>query len=526
MNAASRWLVLVLLFGWTIAAQAQFSFGQSSQDSKSPEVQVDSEPVLKRATHSFDLAIRREIEEAIGKSDRPEAEATDRFVKLARQASDRFEQRVEEKVSELRGDGALTLAEVTKELQMLRDEQLRLVKQEIQAELDHAPPPPVPGDYDQQYRYVLALIEYTILERTRPQQWLILVAAVVLGLMVAMLISSGLRRSGDWLKRHHHAYLGGVVRSFSGPLYLFAALAGIAFGLNRIWMPKIIGDVVWHGLWLLAVLAGFWLLWNIFEDLAIAFRQRSGRHHGIQLDDRMLNMIQKLFKLAVLALMAMVVFQLVFGLSLTGTLAGLGLAGLALTLAAQGTLKNFFATFTIYGDRMYQKGDLIKYQDYFGTIEDIGFRSTKLRLWSGHLVNIPNTRIVDEVVENVSARPYIWRRFRIAITYDTPADKVQQAIDIVNEILENHRGQPSDEQPHVYFERFEDYSLSILVQYYYTPADYWQAVAFDSEVNLQILKRFNEAGIDFAFPTQTLYMERAQNDDPVLHLQRSKTGSD
>ncbi len=102
--------------------------------------------------------------------------------------------------------------------------------------------------------------------------------------------------------------------------------------------------------------------------------------------------------------------------------------------------------------------------------------ATKLRSFDGHLLTVRNARLLNEVLHNAGARPSIRSRFRLSLTYDTPPDKVHRAIDIVREILANHRGQPADAPPHVVFESYGAYDPGLLVQYFFESRDYWQAL--------------------------------------------------
>ena len=166
-------------------------------------------------------------------------------------------------------------------------------------------------------------------------------------------------------------------------------------------------------------------------------------------------------------------------------------------------MENIAASFTIFADQPFRIDDLVIHGDEWGQVERIGFRSTRIRTLDGHVLTIPNKELVAQTIHNVGQRPSIRRRFRLGLTYETPPDKIREAIDIVSEILKNHEGMPSDSPPKVEFESFGDYDLRLLIQYYYEPPDFWQAMGFHSKVNLSILERFTQAEINIAYPTQT-----------------------
>ena len=124
------------------------------------------------------------------------------------------------------------------------------------------------------------------------------------------------------------------------------------------------------------------------------------------------------------------------GFSLATLLAGAGVGGLAIALAAQDTLRNIFGGIELSLDKPFSVGHLVRLKTYFGEIEQIGLRSTKIRTLTGHHITIPNEEVARLDIENVDRRPYIRRRFSITITYDTPVMKIQEAIDILVSLKE------------------------------------------------------------------------------------------
>lgn len=191
---------------------------------------------------------------------------------------------------------------------------------------------------------------------------------------------------------------------------------------------------------------------------------------------------------------------------ITSIIAGLGIGGLALALAAQDSLKNFFGSVVILLDKPFRIGDRVVVDGQDGPIEEVGWRSTRLRTLEGHLVTIPNGELANKSIRNIGERPHIRRLANITITYDTPLEKIEKAVDIIKDILKNHEGMDPDFPPRVYFSDFNDASLNIMMLYWYHPPDYWAYMDFSERVNLEIFRRFEKEGIEFAFPTQTLYV--------------------
>ena len=170
------------------------------------------------------------------------------------------------------------------------------------------------------------------------------------------------------------------------------------------------------------------------------------------------------------------------------------------------TLENIIGSFMIFLDKPYRVGQRVKVQGYDGNVEKIGLRSSRIRLRDGSQTIIPNETMAKIDVENVGRRAYIRRTSNITITYDTPVEKVEKAIKIIEDILDNHEGMDPEYPPWVCFNEFNPDSLNIMMWYWYHPPDILAAYAFHQKVNLAIMRAFEKEGIDFAFPTQTLHM--------------------
>ncbi|WP_269539811.1 mechanosensitive ion channel family protein [Cerasicoccus fimbriatus] len=208
------------------------------------------------------------------------------------------------------------------------------------------------------------------------------------------------------------------------------------------------------------------------------------------------------------------------GFSLATVIAGAGVTGLAIALAAQSMLRNIFGGLMILLDKPFRVGQRVKIEGADGSVEEIGLRSTKIRLLNGHVTTIPNERVADASIENIGMRPYIRRVSSITITYDTPQEKIPLAVQIIREILAlpegeapgesqehpNERINQPDFPPRVFFNEFNADSLNILMMYWFHPPLYWDFMEFSQRVNEEIMRRFAEAGIEFAFPTQTIHL--------------------
>ncbi len=190
-------------------------------------------------------------------------------------------------------------------------------------------------------------------------------------------------------------------------------------------------------------------------------------------------------------------------------LAMIGIGGLAVSLASQDTVKNFFGTAMLVIDRPFSVGDIIDIgAGTPGTVVRIGLRSTRLRTADDHEISIPNADLANRVVTTISSREKIRRVMNLGLTYDTPPEKIEEAVSIVRAILVDSGKLVPGSVPTVFFSDFTDSTLNIRVIYAYADADIPAANAFAHTVNLEILRRFADAGISFAFPTQTVELKK------------------
>jgi len=255
----------------------------------------------------------------------------------------------------------------------------------------------------------------------------------------------------------------------------------------------------------LTTLAVVLFIYRLIELMVFELTKYAARDDNL-LDQSFVQLMRMITKIAVIVVGVIYLLRAVSGKPLSALLAGLGIGGLAVALAAQDTLKNFFGSLMIMLDKPFTIGQRVTFGGHDGVVEEIGFRSTRVRTLTGHQVTIPNEKVASESVENIGRRPSIRRLANITITYDTPPDKIEKALAIIREILENHEGMQPDYPPRVFFNEFNDASLNLIMLYWYHPPDWAAYMAFSERVNLQIMRAFEAEGIEFAFPTTTNYL--------------------
>ena len=239
------------------------------------------------------------------------------------------------------------------------------------------------------------------------------------------------------------------------------------------------------------------------------------------MDDILVPLVGKTLRVFILIIGGIIVLQNLTGVKIGPLLASLGIGGLAVALAARESIANFFGTLTILFDQPFQVGQRIVINDFDGIVESVGFRSTRIRTLTGHLLTIPNEKVVSSTVENIGMRPHIRWLTNIGITYDTPPEKVEKAVEFIQEILLDHEGMHADFPPRAFFNGFNECSLNIMIVVWYHPPNYWDYQAWLQKVCLEIMRRFETEGIDFAFPTHTVHL--ANDDKRQLKIQMFDT---
>ena len=203
------------------------------------------------------------------------------------------------------------------------------------------------------------------------------------------------------------------------------------------------------------------------------------------------------------------------GIPVATLLASAGIGGVAVALGAQDTLKTLFGTISLMADKPYRVGNRIHFKDYDGVVEDIGLRSTRLRLLNGNLVTIPNDQIASNDVANVGQRAYIRRDAEIYLPLDTAYEKIERAVQIVRDLLTDHEGQNPEFPPRVYLDDFTICGFKIRITYWYSPPEYWDFKSFGDRLNWEICRLFNENEIQFSLPQRVSYWAKDHEQRPM-----------
>lgn len=339
-------------------------------------------------------------------------------------------------------------------------------------------------------------------------KWLGIAAAFVIGLVLRFLFAKVLTliKQSERVQRRLHP----LIRYFfkeneSAPeAWIFVCLFW-ASAIQALKLPE-------KGEKALSLLAGIWLSFNIIRWLYLGCNALGqwlmdlAMKTAATADDQLVPFITKSLKILVIVVGVLVSIQN-FGINVVSILAGLGLGGLALALAAQDTAANLFGSITILMDRPFNVGDFIKVTDTSGTVLDVGFRSTRIRTTENSVVTIPNSTMAKEKIENLTARNARRLRHVVGVTYDTPLEKLKSIIDQIKYYLHQNE-QIRSEDFVVSFVSLGDFSLGIEVIAHALTNDPKIAAEIQQDLLLHIMKIAADQNVEFAFPTQTLFVEK------------------
>jgi MscS family membrane protein len=218
-------------------------------------------------------------------------------------------------------------------------------------------------------------------------------------------------------------------------------------------------------------------------------------------DDQVLPIMRKGIR-AVIWIMGIIIGMDNLGIDITAMIAGLGIGGLALALAAQDMVKNIFGGIMVFLDKPFKIGERIQINGFDGTVEEVGLRSTRVRTLEGRLLIINNSTFSENTVVNVSSEHTRKIVLNLGMTYDTTPEQMQQSMDILKEIVIAHPALEIEDAS-IGFNAYGDFALGIL--FIYRIKKEGDILQTQTDINLEILKRFNAEGLEFAFPTQTIF---------------------
>ncbi len=285
------------------------------------------------------------------------------------------------------------------------------------------------------------------------------------------------------------------------PIVVILTVLGFGVGFNTLTFESArISEFIANAMTAAITLSFAWLLVRLLDSLIVEYVVPLTEKTESDLDDQLLPILRKGTKLGIWTVGIIVALNNA-GYDVAALLAGLGVGGLALAIAAQDTVANVFGGATIFADRPFVIGDRVRVGGYDGVMKEIGIRSSRMETRDGAIVTMPNSKFTGSAVENVTAG--IGRRIvtTLGLTYDTTPEQMEKAMAILREIGEANEG--VDDDIKISFSSWGDFAMGIRLAFFVKPEAHFRNT--ENGVNMEILKRFSAEGLDFAYPTRTLY---------------------
>jgi MscS family membrane protein len=299
-----------------------------------------------------------------------------------------------------------------------------------------------------------------------------------------------------------------LLETLEQPLILLFTLVGLLVAYHQLEFPERFDNLMDRAYHAAVTISITWLLARTLDALIREFLVPYAERSDTKLDDHLLPMARKGLR-SVIWILGIIVALNNAGYNVGALLAGLGIGGLALAMAAKDTVANVFGGIAVLVDKPFLSGDRIRVGGFDGTVLEVGIRSTRIRTLEGPLLVVPNHKFTDSLVENVTAEPSRRVKHEIGLTYDTPPEKMELALELLNAIVDEFQD-ALEERRIISFNSYGAFSLNILfLCYIRKEADIF---ATQSRISLAILRRFNANGLNFAFPTQTLHLVKEGQD--------------
>ncbi len=255
---------------------------------------------------------------------------------------------------------------------------------------------------------------------------------------------------------------------------------------------------------IMVVIDIFWFLYSMVPLIHFLLFNREQRKN---ISKELQNLIIRILRILVITL-AIITILNNFGVNVSALIASLGLGGLVFALAAKDTASNLFGSIALMLDHSIKLGEWIKVNGVEGTVEDIGMRTTKIRTFEKSIVVVPNSIVASSNIENFSRRGIRRIKMVIGLTYDTNPQQIKNIVTNIKQMLKSHPNIAQNQTLLVRFDRFDDSSLGIFIYTFTNTSDWEKYLEIREDINLKIMQIVKDAGSDFAFPSQTLYIEK------------------
>ena len=358
----------------------------------------------------------------------------------------------------------------------------------------------------------------------RHWQWLGLLTVIFAGLLVDFALRTILRPTARRIsRRFHDALEGRILQDTVRTIGLFGAALVWMSLVRLLYLPDPVGVVAKAATGVFTVFTGTWMGWKLTDLLGEILLHRALQTES-RFDDILVPLLRKTAKLFIVAL------GIVYGaqnlnINIVPLLTGLGIGGLAFAFAAKDTIENLFGSVAVVLDRPFEVGDWVVIGDLEGTVEELGFRSTRIRTFYDSQVTVPNSALVRAQVDNYGRRRFRRWKTTIGVQYDTPPEKLLAFTEGIRELVRQHPYTRKDYYQ-VWCNDFGDSSLNILLYVFHEVPDWSTELRERERLFVDIVRLADQLGVEFAFPTRTVHLYTEEHKEAVPALDIPTGGTD
>jgi len=299
------------------------------------------------------------------------------------------------------------------------------------------------------------------------------------------------------------------------PLQYFLTLMVLYFSVKFVSLPEFLNSTEEGSLNLakyfdkgfnfLLLITIFWTINRSIDFVGYKLKNKALETES-KVDDQLIPFAIDIAKVLTIVLGVVMILGNVFDVNVTALVTGLGIGGVAFALASKESLENLLGSFTIFFDKPFTVGDTVTLGGVTGTVEKVGFRSTRIRTFDKSVVTVPNKNIISTELDNLGARPVRRVKFNIGLTYDTSVENIKNIVDDIQKLIDDHP--MTNQEGKVRFLNFGASSLDIMVLYYVDSPDWEVLIDAQQKINFQIIDIVNKYKCEFAFPSTSVYIEK------------------
>ena len=292
-----------------------------------------------------------------------------------------------------------------------------------------------------------------------------------------------------------------ILKNIKKPIYFFVILIGLYSAFETLAILENYSEVFTFIFTIAEILLATFIITRVVNVVIAWYSEKRSKR---EMSEHILFILKKIIN-AIIFLFAFLIILYVLKIDLSGIVVGLGVGGIAIAFALQNVLGDIFSAFSIYFDKPFEIGDFIIVGEYSGNVKKIGMKSTRVQLLQGEELVLANSVLTTTNVRNFKKLKKRRASFSFGVTYDTPSKKLKKIPNIVKEIIEKNE---ILEVLRIHFKEFGDFSLNFEVVYYIRNKDYTVYMDVQQEINFAIKEAFEKEGIEMAFPTQTIFLNK------------------